>query len=217
MHLIQLDISLSSFKIRLALRLKELDLALEAPPGGSYRSDAFRAINPAGTIPTLVDGDFWLAESDAILDYLDDIGLGLPLRPDDPREAARARMVSRWIDFRIDAPLRRLFPHTEPTGRDLAVVRSVAEELRSGLGIIEKGLYPHGPFCCGLRPTVADCGLLACGVWLQALRAPLSLEITPGDRVQQVMTEMKAAPVLVTSVGAYQRLVAEWVDNRGKA
>lgn len=217
MHLIQLDISLTSFKLRLALKLKGLDLPLHDPPGGTYRSDAFRAINPAGTIPTLVDGNFWLAESDAIIDYLDDIGAGQPLRPDNPRDAARARMVSRWIDFRIDAPIRRLFAHVAPAGRDAAVVRAISDDLGAGLGLIEKGLDSHGPFCCGARPSIADCGLLACGVWLEALSDPLSLAASPGERFARVAIAMGAAPALADDVVAYRRLVEGWVAARSRA
>lgn len=217
MRLIQLDISLTSFKVRLALKLKALALPLEDPPGGTYRSAAFRALNPAGTIPTLVDGDFWLAESDAILDYLDDIGAGTPLRPDDPREAARGRMLSRWIDFRIDPQIRRLFAHVAPAGRDATVVRSVEQELVTGLRVIEEGLDPKGPFCCGPRPNVADCGLLACGVWLEALSAPLPIASLTGDRFGRVMEAMGAAPALREEIVAYRRLVAGWVDVRSRS
>ncbi|MCA3514127.1 MAG: glutathione S-transferase N-terminal domain-containing protein, partial [Rhodobacter sp.] len=55
MHIYQLPISLYSFKLRLALKLKGLDIELRDPPGGSYRSPDNLAINPAGTIPALID------------------------------------------------------------------------------------------------------------------------------------------------------------------
>jgi glutathione S-transferase len=214
MRLIQLAISMTSFKVRLALRLKALALPLEDPPGGTYRSDAFRALNPAGTIPTLVDGDFWLAESDAILDYLDDIGAGLPLRPDNPREAARARMLSRWIDFRIDPQIRRLFAYVAPTTRDAAAVRVIGEDLRTAYRLVETGLDPHGPYGCGKRPSVADCGLMACGVWLEALNIPLSLQAMEGDRLKRVLQATRATPALAQDITDYSRLVADWVSLR---
>jgi glutathione S-transferase len=220
MRLIQLDISLTSFKVRLALKLKGLDLPLEDPPGGTYRSDAFRALNPAGTIPTLIDGDFWLAESDAIVEHLDDIGAGLRLRPDDPREAARARMLSRWIDFRIDAPLRRLFAHVAPASRNEGVVASIAQELAAGLRLVEEGIDPHGPFCCGPRPSIADCALLACGVWLEALSGPLShqaaLQAAAGVRAARAMAAMGAEPAIREELALYRRLAAGWAEARSR-
>ncbi|HRJ68040.1 MAG TPA: glutathione S-transferase family protein [Beijerinckiaceae bacterium] len=214
MHLIQLAVSLSSFKVRAALKLKGLDLPLEDPPGGTYRSEAFRAVNPAGTIPTLVDGDFWLAESDAIIDYLDDVGAGRPLRPTEFRAAARARMVSRWVDFRIDPQLRRLFPHVAPDARDEAEVRRVDEALAMGLELISRGLDAEGPFACGRQPSVADCGLLACMIWLDAMKAPLSLRAEADGRLAGVIAALEAVPALTSEAAAYRALAAEWVRAR---
>ncbi|MGL4241383.1 MAG: glutathione S-transferase family protein [Beijerinckiaceae bacterium] len=214
MRLIQLDISLSSFKVRLALALKGLDLPLEDPPGGTYKSDAFRAINPAGTIPTLVDGDFWLAESDAIVEYLDDIGSGRLLRPDDPRRSARARMLSRWVDFRIDRELRLLFAHVAPARRDSDVVSGIDDRLAAGCRLLEEGLDPAGPFACGETPSIADCGLIACSVWLAAMAAPLALTARLGERAARTCAAMAEEPALTAPIAAYGRLVAEWVDAR---
>ena len=61
MYVIELPISLYSFKLRLAIALKGASIEGREPPGGTYRSAEFRKINPAGTIPVLVDGDFILA------------------------------------------------------------------------------------------------------------------------------------------------------------
>ncbi len=39
-------------------------------PGGEHKGDAYRALNPHGRIPVLVDGDYALWESEAIIHYL---------------------------------------------------------------------------------------------------------------------------------------------------
>ena len=60
---------------------------------GEHKSPAFLAINPNGAVPTLVDGDFALSESRAIMQYLAAQKPESGLLPRD--EKARAD-VARW-------------------------------------------------------------------------------------------------------------------------
>jgi GST-like protein len=59
---------------KVTFALKELDLDCEIVPvdlaKGEQREAAFRAVNPFGRVPVLVDGDLTLTESQAILVYL---------------------------------------------------------------------------------------------------------------------------------------------------
>jgi len=59
---------------KVTFALKELGLDCELVPvdlaKGEQREPAFRAVNPFGRVPVLVDGDLTLAESQAILAYL---------------------------------------------------------------------------------------------------------------------------------------------------
>jgi glutathione S-transferase len=61
---------------------------------GEGRTPAFLAINPQGKIPTLVDGDFVLWESNAIIQYLDEAYGDFALSSRDPRRRAD---VARWL------------------------------------------------------------------------------------------------------------------------
>ena len=61
---------------------------------GEGRTPAFLAINPQGKIPTLVDGDFVLWESNAIIQYLDEAYGGSALSSREPRRRAD---VARWL------------------------------------------------------------------------------------------------------------------------
>src|SRR5262249_40778300 len=73
--------------IGLPLELELVDLAK-----GQQHTPAFRALNPTGRTPVLVDGDFILWESNAIIQYLAD-RKPTPLWPNDAR--IRADIV-RW-------------------------------------------------------------------------------------------------------------------------
>ncbi|MGH7291045.1 MAG: glutathione S-transferase family protein [Myxococcota bacterium] len=61
---------------------------------GEGRSPAYLALNPLGKIPTLVDGDFTLSESNAIVVYVSEAHGGLRLFSREPR--ARADIL-RWL------------------------------------------------------------------------------------------------------------------------
>jgi glutathione S-transferase len=60
---------------------------------GEQHGAAYRAINPNGRVPTLVDGNFVLWESNAIMQYLAEKAGERSIWPDDPR--ARAD-IARW-------------------------------------------------------------------------------------------------------------------------
>ncbi len=84
----------NTWKVRaLASYLKTpLELELVDLGKGAQRSPAYLAINPTGRTPTLVDGDFELWESNAILQYLAAKSAS-PLWPNDAQGRAD---VSRW-------------------------------------------------------------------------------------------------------------------------
>ena len=92
LQLVQLPISLYSFKVRLALALMRVEITLVEPPGGTYRSPAFRTLVPPGTIPALLGPDSVLTESDAIIEYLDESVAGSRLMHGSAARRARIRM-----------------------------------------------------------------------------------------------------------------------------
>ncbi|WP_426033927.1 glutathione S-transferase N-terminal domain-containing protein [Cypionkella sp. TWP1-2-1b2] len=73
MKLYDYVLSASCYKVRLMAALMAVKLDVEAVdfhPGRAHKSTDFRAINPAGTLPVLVDGDLVFTESTAMLVYL---------------------------------------------------------------------------------------------------------------------------------------------------
>ncbi len=90
-----------AWRVHLALEHKQADYVSRAVAAGKgeHKSDAYRAMNPRGKIPVLVDGDVTLFESAAILEYLEDHLADNPrLFPAGKGERARARRVVCEID-----------------------------------------------------------------------------------------------------------------------
>lgn len=89
--------SSASYRLRIALALK--GLGYESVPvhllkdGGEQHSPAYRAVNPAGLVPVLQDGDAVLTQSVAIMEYLDEAYPEAPLLPADLLGRARVRAL----------------------------------------------------------------------------------------------------------------------------
>lgn len=207
MILYQTALSTYSLKVRLALALKGAVVDVRDPPGGTYRSPEYRALVPAATVPALVDGDLVLSESDAIVEYLDEVVAGPGLLPAHARGRARARMVSRLIDMRLEASMRRLFPAVKEgralTDADLApTVDALA--LLSGLADAE------GPFATGAAPTLPDCGMAANLVWADALMPP-ALRAREPARLGRWRSAIRAEPRWTDLLAGYDALATAWV------
>ena len=85
--------SSASYRVRIALALKGVDyqyLPVHLMRDvGEQNQPAYRALNPQGRVPYLIDGDFGLGQSLAILDYLEARFPQPTLIPAEPRERAR--------------------------------------------------------------------------------------------------------------------------------
>lgn len=82
-------------RVRIALNLKGLEY--EYVPVGSLRSGEYLAINPQGLMPALRVGQHVIAQSGAILEYLEEVYPQPPLLPADPIQRAQARAFAQLI------------------------------------------------------------------------------------------------------------------------
>lgn len=143
--------------------LEELALPYEAvPAGGAFgRLDepGFRALNPHGKVPVLVDGPVAVWESHAILRYLAARHGGPALWPEDPATRAAADGWMDWAQTALQpAFLDGVFwghYRTPPAERDTAAVARALTRSADLFGRLDAVLSDR-PFLLGPDLSLAD-------------------------------------------------------------
>jgi maleylacetoacetate isomerase len=162
--------SLATFRVRIALNLKaisyeEVDIDLTA---GRQHAPDYRAVNPQGVLPALVDGDGPpLFQSLAILDYLEECFPQPSLLPADPRGRARVRGLAQIVacdSHPLIVPRVREYLQND-LGLDQAKVLGWSKHwIGEGLRTIEAHLERDpqtGRYCHGDAITLADVCLVS--------------------------------------------------------
>ena len=161
--------SSSSYRVRIALNLKLLDYELQPlhllRNGGEQHAESYRALNPQEMVPLLVDGDFRLAQSLAIFQYLETLVPQPALVPDDAQAAAQMWMFCQTVACDIQ-PLQntRVVQYLGETLNlgDLQKSAWLQHWIGKGLDALEavQQTLPPAPYCFGATPTYADCCLV---------------------------------------------------------
>ncbi len=160
--------SSASFRVRIALELK--GLSYDYMPihlvKGEHKTPAYAAVSPTGLVPTLeLDNGDRVAQSMAIIEYLDETHPNPPLLPADPLGRARVRALAQLVACEIH-PIN-----------NLRVLKYLVKELkvdeeaknnwyrhwvRDGLEALERQLatQPPSTYLWGETPTLADCCLV---------------------------------------------------------
>jgi glutathione S-transferase len=122
-------------------------------------STEFRALNPNGLVPVIVDSGFVLWESNTIIRYLANDSSALHLLPQEPR--ARA-LVEKWIDWQateFNTAWRYAFQalvRKSPAHQNKADIEASVRDWSKAVAIVSEQLPRSGGFIAGAEFTLAD-------------------------------------------------------------
>lgn len=155
--LYHLPISFNSRRVWIALLEKGLSFELVPMKlNGDQFSPEFLALNPFHHIPVLVDDDFTIFESLAILDYIEAKYPTPPLMPNDPQGLGTVKMINL-------VTLNELLPATRPLIRQSMGFTTIeekekkqAEEKSATVLHFLEQLMGDRPYLVGDRLSLAD-------------------------------------------------------------
>lgn len=167
-----------AWRVQLALEHKAIpyDRKVLSFSAGDTRKPEFLALNPRHRVPVLVEDDFVLYESSAIVEYLDEAypGRGAPLFPGDARTRAIIRRMICEVDEDFDAALDPLTTQAfskKPEERDPKAIADARKALVDELAMVTRAMrgdYLAGPL------SAADYALytLLAFVWRSEIKLP---------------------------------------------
>jgi glutathione S-transferase len=185
---------LSTFSRRIRMQLIEkgisIDEMLVDMTKAEHKGVTHRALNPYGRVPVLVDGDFVLYESSAIMDYLEVVFPEPSLLPADAKSRALVAMHIKLCDVEFGSQTRSvIFPRRFiPRERwDMQSQEKAIENVAKHLSIMDAQLAGK-QFLVDERYTLAD---LAYTPFVQFL--PL-LGLNAPPNVAQWIARIEARP-----------------------
>jgi len=194
--------SIASFRVRVALKLKELpfeEIPIDILSGEQFRPD-YDVVNAERVVPTLVHDGYRVFQSLAIIEYLEDVSPEPRLLPTDAAVRAYARSLA-LVTIADAHPLvtPRVRNHlVKAFGASAEAVEKWAGHWAiEGLGTYERLLVrePPSPFALGATPGVADICMAGQVVGAHFLK----LDLTPFPTVARLADRCFALPAFATS------------------
>lgn len=204
MKLYDYVLSPSCYKIRLLAALVGVELTLrpvDFHPGGEHRGAELLALNPAGSIPILQDGEVLLTESSAMLVYIASIAAPNWLGDGSARQSAQ---IQQWLSFshRLTAALgsARLHEMLLRPG-DIAALHAAGNQaLRELESALAEQRLRGQTFLIGDRPTIAD---IACFPYV-ALAPDGSISLDPYPSIRLWMRSLRALDRFIEMPGIHR-------------
>jgi maleylpyruvate isomerase len=202
--------SSATYRVRIALALKGIAWQTEVvdlrAPVNAQHTREFRALNPHGLIPVLVDGEHTLTQSLAILEYLEETHPQPPLLPHAPAARAEVRALALAIACDIH-PLNNLrvlnYLRTQLDCAESAVNAWYAHWIAQGFAALERDagrLSGDGRHMYGSSVTLAD----VCIVPQMANARRFNCDITPYPVLRAICAHLESLPAFAQAAPQLQ-------------
>jgi glutathione S-transferase len=166
---------------------------------GDLKTPEYIALNPRQRVPTLVDGDFVIRESAAVMEYVEERWPQQPLFAADLRQRAIQRRMIREADDDAGARIHELFAavFAPPEKADPAKLSAAVDALKTEGAIWESQIA--GAYLCGDAVSAVDYTLYPHLAIVERfrLRKPEAIpDDLFGPKLSAWMERMKALPIM---------------------
>ncbi len=190
--------SSAAYRVRIALALKGLAYEYRAVNliGGEQGGEDYRAINPQGLVPLLIDGGHRIAQSLAITEYLEETYPDAPLLPADAAGRAQVRALALAVacDIHPLGNLRVLRYLKQELGHDQAEIDAWARHwIAAGFASLEAAAC--GPCLTGADITLAD----VCLVPQMYNARRFGTDLAPFPRLVEIDARLREHPAIAAA------------------
>lgn len=205
--------SISPFVRKVLAFAAEKGVAVENDPRGLRGgSPAFVAASPFGKIPAMADGDYSLADSSAIVHYLEAKHPDPALIPADPRERGKVVWFDEFADTIAVGCFGKMFfnrivgPRFMGVAGDEAVAAAAqANEMPPILDYLES-VVPGAGFLVGNRLTLAD--LAVASPFVNLAHLDIAIDAGRHPKLKAYLDAILARPSFADMIVAERRILA---------
>ena len=149
--------ALSNYYNKVKIAMLEKGIPFKEELNRADKDEATLAKSPLGKVPFIVTDAGPLAESQVIMEYLEDAYPDRPLMPKDAYGRAMVRQAVTFLELHLELVARRLYPQAFFGGKASdSVIEGTRKELERNIAAFAR-LAKFSPYLCGPEFTIADC------------------------------------------------------------
>ena len=202
--------AVSNYYNKVKLAMLEKGLAFDETLNWATKDEATLARSPLGKVPFVEIDGVPVAESQVILEFLEDAHPQPALLPADPVARAKVRELVAFLELHLELVARRLYPQAFFGGTvSPEVIEATRKDLRRNLDAFVR-LAKFSPFVAGDAFTMADCAAVVhLPLLSMATRAIYGEDWLAGSPSKAYLAMMKERPSM-------QRIEADRKANQAQ-